>query len=113
MCFLSCLGIGRGLLGTHFRMLCSFIHELKPPVLLKQGADYLTTEKACFCQRVMHLPNTFIPFHCQTKQGADYLTTEKARLEKVLASGSVASDKALVMAKKASVMKVLLGEADL
>jgi len=45
-------------------------------------------------------------------QGPEYLSTEKTRLEKVLSSGSVASSKAMEMAKKVSILKVLLGEAD-
>jgi len=46
-------------------------------------------------------------------KGPEYLSTEKARLEKVLSSGSVEGNKAVEMAKKISIFKVLLGEADL
>ena len=55
--------------------------------------------------------NNAYPLLCAARlpvQGADYAKTEKARLEKMLASGSVHASKVEEMAKKTSILGHLL-----
>lgn len=55
--------------------------------------------------------NNACPLLCAARlpvQGADYAKTEKARLEKMLASGSVHASKVEEMAKKTSILGHLL-----